>query len=164
MGRAFSIWEAWMKIPEYKTQIVGGVILGLFSLFLYFYLIPTQIVFAKQQMGVSPQYFPSLLAGLLFVLSIALGVVGYRNRNKKNQREYELIWKESKLVLITLVVIALQIVGFTFIGYLIPAMLAIAVCMYIYGHRNYITIAIVSILLPLAVKLFFEKALQVYLP
>jgi membrane-associated HD superfamily phosphohydrolase len=153
-----------MKVPEYKTQIYGGAILGLFSLILYFYIIPTEIVFTKRQMGVSPQYFPNLLAGLLFVLSIALIVDGYKNRRKKNQREYELIWKESRLVLITLGIIALQIVGFDLIGYLVPAMIAIAACMYIYGHRSHVTIVVVSILLPVSVKLFFEKALQVYLP
>ena len=54
--------------------------------------------------------------------------------------------------------------GFDTIGYLIPAMLAIAVLMYIYGHRNYYTIVIISVLLPMAIQLFFEKTLQVYLP
>jgi hypothetical protein len=153
-----------MKVPEYKTQIYGGFILGLFSLILYFYIIPTEIVFTKRQMGVSPQYFPNLLAGFLFVLSIALAAVGYRNRHKKNQPEYELVWKESRLVFITLGIIALQIIGFNLIGYLIPAMLSVAACMYIYGHRNYYTIVIISILLPVAIQLFFEKTLQVYLP
>jgi len=153
-----------MKVPEYKTHIYGGFILGLFSLVLYFFIIPTEIVFVKQQMGVSPQYFPNLLAALLFVLSIALAVNGYRNRNKKIQREYELVWKQSRLVFITLGVIALQIIGFDTVGYLIPAILAIAASMYIYGHRNYITIGVVSVLLPVAIRLFFEKTLQVYLP
>ena len=153
-----------MKIPEYKAQINGGIILGLFSLALYFFIIPREIVFVKQQMGVSPQYFPNFLAGLLFVLSVALGVDGYRSRNKKNQKVIDITWKETRLVAITLGVIALQNIGFDTIGYLIPAMLAIAALMYVYGHRNYITIVIVSVLLPVAIKLFFEKALQVYLP
>ena len=153
-----------MEIPEHKAQIGGGIILGVFSLVLYFLIIPMEIVYVKQQLGVSPQYFPNLLAGLLFVLSVALGVDGYRSRNKKNQNVIAISWKETKLVAITLGVIALQNVGFEAIGYLIPAMLAIGVLMYFYGHRNYITIAVVSILLPVAIQLFFEKTLQVYLP
>ena len=153
-----------MKIPEYKAQIHGGIILGLFSLALYFFIIPKEIVFVKQQMGVSPQYFPNFLAGLLFVLSVALGVDGYRSRNNKNQKDIDLTWKETRLVAITLGVIALQNIGFETIGYLVPAMLAIAALMYVYGHRNYITIVAVSVLLPVAIKLFFEKTLQVYLP
>jgi membrane-associated HD superfamily phosphohydrolase len=153
-----------MKIPEYQAQIGGGVILGLFSLALYFFIIPREIVFVKQQMGVSPQYFPNLLAGLLFVLSVALGIDGYRSRNKRIQNAFEITWNETKLVAVTLGVIAVQIVGFDNIGYLIPAMVAIAVLMYAYGHRNYITLALVSILLPVAIQLFFEKTLQVYLP
>lgn len=153
-----------MKIPEYKAQIGGGFILGLFSLLLYFVVIPREIVFAKQQLGVSPQYFPNLLAGMLFALSAALGIDGYRIRNKRHQRQFDITWKETKLVAVTLAVIALQIIGFDAVGYLIPAMLAIAALMYVYGHRNYITIVVVSVLLPAAIKLFFEKTLHVYLP
>lgn len=153
-----------MKIPEYKAQIGGGCILGLFSLILYFFIIPREIIFSKQQLGVSPQYFPNLLSGLLFMLSVALGIDGYRSRDKKNQKTFDITWKETRLVAVTLGVIALQIIGFDTIGYLIPAILAIAVLMYVYGHRNYITIVVVSVLLPVAIKLFFEKTLQVYLP
>jgi len=153
-----------MKIPEHKAQVWGGVILGLFSILLFFFIIPREIVFAKQQLGVSPQYFPNLLAGILFILSVALGIDGYRGRNKKNQKSFDITWKETRLVAITLGVIALQIVGFDTIGYLVPAMLAIATLMFMYGHKNYITIVAVSILLPVAIQLFFVKTLQVYLP
>ncbi|MDL2210100.1 tripartite tricarboxylate transporter TctB family protein [Desulfovibrio sp. OttesenSCG-928-O18] len=153
-----------MKIPEYKTHIYGGIILGMVALLLYFVIIPREIVFTQQKMGVSPQYFPNLLAGMLFVLAIALGINGYRNRNRPVRREYTVVWKETRLVIFTLAVIGVQIIGFDTIGYLIPAMLAIAVCMYIYGHKNYITIVIVSVALPVGIMLFFEKTLQVYLP
>jgi hypothetical protein len=153
-----------MKIRESKAQIGGGSLLGVFSLALYFYIIPTQIIFVKQQLGVSPQYFPNILAGFLFILSLALGFQGYRGRNRINQKTYSVTWQETKLVLLTLLIIGLQIIGFEQIGYLIPAILAIAVCMFIYGHKNYVTIALVSILLPLSIKLFFEQMLQVYLP
>lgn len=153
-----------MKIPEYKAQMGAGCVLSIFSLLLYFVVIPGEIVFTRQQMGVSPQYYPNLLAGLLFIVSIALGINGYRDRNKKVRAEYSITWKEVRFVIVTLAVIALQIIGFDHIGYLIPAMLAIAVCMFFYGHRNYITIVLISVLLPLGIKLFFEKALQVYLP
>ena len=153
-----------MKIPEYKAQMGAGCILSIFSLLLYFVIIPKEIVFTKQQMGVSPQYYPNLLAGLLFVVSVALGVNGYRSRNRKIRQEYSVTWQEARFVIVTLGVIALQIIGFDYIGYLIPAMLAIAACMFFYGHKNYITIVLISVLLPIGIKMFFEKALQVYLP
>ena len=153
-----------VRIPEYKAQIYGGVILGIFALLLYFVIIPREIVFTRHQMGVSPAYFPNLLAGLLFILSICLAVDGYWKKTKKTQKEFVFIWKETRLVLVTLLVIALQTIGFDTIGYLIPAILAIAVLMYVYGHRKYITIAAVSVALPVTVKFFFESTLQVYLP
>lgn len=153
-----------MKIPEYKAQIGGGFILGLFSLALYFFIIPKEIVFTKQQMGISPRYFPNLLAGMLFVLSVALGVDGYRSRHKRIRKTFDITWRETRLVAVTLGVIALQIIGFNTIGYLIPAMLAIAVLMHIYGHKNRITILATAVLLPIGIQLFFEKTLQVQLP
>jgi hypothetical protein len=153
-----------MQIPEYKAQIGGGLILALFSILLYFYIIPTQVTFGSRQMGVSPRFFPDILALLLFIFSVALSIDGYRMRNRKNQKVFSFVAKEVRLVLLTLLVIALQTVGFQTIGYVIPAMLALAVCMYLYGQRNLVKIALISVLLPLGIKLFFEKGLQVYLP
>jgi membrane-associated HD superfamily phosphohydrolase len=153
-----------MQIPESKAQIGGGIILSLFSILLYFYIIPTQILFSSRQMGVSPRFFPNALALLLLVFSLALIVDGYRMRNKKNQKVFSFAAKEVRLVFITLLVIALQIIGFQTIGYLVPAALALAVCMYLYGQRNYLKIALIAVLLPLGIKLFFVQALQVYLP
>ncbi|MDR1243132.1 MAG: tripartite tricarboxylate transporter TctB family protein [Deltaproteobacteria bacterium] len=153
-----------MQIPEYKAQIGGGVILALFSCLLYFYIIPTQVIFASRQMGVSPRFFPDILALLLFIFSIALGIDGYKMRNREKQKVFSFVAKEVRLVFLTLLIIALQTVGFQTIGYLIPAILALAVCMFLYGQRSLIKIALVSILLPWGIKLFFEKTLQVYLP
>ncbi len=153
-----------IQIPEYKAQIGGAVFFGILALLLYFVIIPREIVFAKQQMGVSPSYFPNMLCGLLFVFSLALGIDGYRSRNNKKQNFYAFSLKETRLVAITLVIIALQILAFDQIGYLVPAMAAIAACMYVFGHRNYITIVLISVLLPIGIKMSFEKLLQVTLP
>ncbi len=153
-----------VQIPEHKAQIGGAVFFGLLSLLLYFVIIPREIVFAQQKMGVSPSYFPNMLSGLLFIFAVALGVDGYRMRHRKKQRIYSFSLQETKLVAVTLILIGLQIVGFDLIGYLVPAMAAIAACMYVFGHRNYLTIIVISVLLPVAIKLFFEKMLQVSLP
>jgi hypothetical protein len=152
------------QIPEYKAQIGGAVFFGLLSLLLFFVIIPREIVFAQQKMGVSPSYFPNLLSGLLFIFAVALGVDGYWMRKKKKQRVYTFSLQETKMVTITLIIIALQILAFDQIGYLIPAMAAIAACMYVFGHRKYLMIVLVSVLLPIGIKMSFEKLLQVTLP
>ena len=82
----------------------------------------------------------------------------------ENQRVYAFSLQETRMVAVTLAIIALQILAFDRIGYLIPAMAAIAACMYIFGHRKYLTIALVSVLLPIGIKLSFEKLLHVVLP
>lgn len=153
-----------MRISESKAQMVGGGILSLFALILYFVIIPAEIVFTKVSMGVSPRYFPDLLAGLLFIFAVALAVDGYRMRNRKTMKSYSVTAKDLRIVFFTLGIIALQIVGFDQIGYLIPAIIAIAACMYMYGQRNYLVIVLVSVLLPVGIKYFFEQMLQVALP
>ena len=153
-----------MQIPESKAQMYGGTILAIFALVLFFLIIPAEIVFVTQKMGVSPRYFPNALAWMLFAFSVGLVVDGYRSRNKKKQRFYAVNAKEVRIVFLTLGIIALQIIGFDTIGYLIPAGLALAACMYLYGQRNYLIIILISVLLPFGIKLFFENTLQVYLP
>jgi len=156
-----------VQIPEYKARIGAGIFFALLALLLYFVIIPNGIMIAKlpsQMAGVSPRYFPNLLAGLLFVFAVALGIDGYRMRHKKKQSIHTFSLRETRMVAITLLIIALQILAFERIGYLIPAMAAIAACMYVFGHRKYLTIALVSVLLPVGIKLSFEKLLQVWLP
>ena len=85
-----------MRISESKAQMFGGALLSLFALILYFVIIPAEIVFSRVQMGVSPRYFPNLLAGLLFVFAVALAVDGYRMRDRKNMKEYSITAKDLR--------------------------------------------------------------------
>lgn len=151
-----------MKILEYKAQIGGGALFAIFSVLLYWVIIPSQITVTRQQMGVSPRFFPELLAVLLFLFSVALAVNGWRIRDRENQKEIVFEPREVRLVLLTLGVISLQTIGFNLIGYLVPAILAIAVCMYMYGQRNWLKIVLVSVLVPVGIKSLFS--LQMYLP
>lgn len=153
-----------MRIPEYKARIGGGIFMALFALALYFFIIPAEINLVRQKIGASPRLFPNILAWGLFLFSVALTVEGYKIRNDEHQNSYTFGWKESRIVLATLGIIAVQAIGFDAIGYLIPASLALAACMYLYGQRNYLLIILISVLLPLGIKLFFAKTLQVYLP
>ena len=153
-----------MKIPEYKAQIGGGILLALFSILLHFVLIPWQISLPRQHMGISPRFYPELLAGLLFILAIALALEGWRMREKKNQAVFTFESKEVRLVVLTLAIISLQIIAFNLIGYLIPAILAMAVCMYLYGQRSWLKIVLLSVSIPVSIKLIFEYGMQVHLP
>ena len=151
-----------VRISEYKAQIGCGIFFAAFAIILYFILIPSQIEVTRQQIGQSPRFFPELLAGLLFLFAVGLTASGWRMRDKKNQKEIVFEAKEVKLVLVTLAIISLQTIGFAFIGYLIPAILAMAVCMYAYGQRNWLKIVLISVLVPVGIKYLFS--LQMYLP
>lgn len=152
-----------MTLNESRVGIFGGIFWILFGLFLYFYLIPGQIADARQY-GVSPRYVPNAVAGLISLFGVAMSITGYRGRNKKNQAQYTFNARELRFIAFSLLVIMANIIAFTYIGYLVPAMFAIAVLMYGYGNRNYIKIALCSVIVPLCIKLFFAYTLQMYLP
>ncbi|MDL2209617.1 tripartite tricarboxylate transporter TctB family protein [Desulfovibrio sp. OttesenSCG-928-O18] len=152
-----------MTFNESRVGIFGGIFWILFGMFLYFYLIPDQIADAKQY-GVSPRYVPNAVAGLICLIGAAMSVTGYLGRNKKKQAQYTFHARELRFIVFSLLVIMGNIVAFTYVGYLAPAMVAIAVLMYGYGNRNYIKIALYSVIVPLCIKYFFAYTLQMYLP
>lgn len=152
-----------MTFNESRVSIFGGIFWILFGLFLYFYLIPDQVADATTY-GVSPRFVPNGVAGLICLFGAGMSIVGYLGRNKKNQSQYEFNARELRFILFSLLVIMANIIAFSLIGYLASAILAIAILMYGYGNRNYIKIALCSILVPVCIKLFFAHTLQMYLP
>lgn len=152
-----------MIFLESKVERAGGIILGSFSLIVYFLVIPTEIT-EVQRFGVSPRFMPELVCMLLLVSAICLFVNGYMNRNNANQKVYRISPTESKLVLKSLLLITLYIVAFDWLGYMIPTIAALAIFMYTYGQRNIKLIVLISLALPTLIYVFFTKVLQMPLP
>ena len=50
------------------------------------------------------------------------------------------------------------------IGFVFSTILLLLAAMLIYGHKNKLTVVLVSILLPIALKLLFQYVLKVALP
>ncbi len=151
-------------IKESATFIWGGVFWLLFALLLRFVLIPWQIADEIPQSGTSARYIPTAIAYLLMVFGLALGYNGFRMRNAENQRAYVFNLPNMRLVLYSLLIVSANIIAFDLFGYIIPAVCTLAVLMLLYGNRNYLKIAIISLCLPFVIDKFFRMALQMYLP
>jgi glycosyltransferase involved in cell wall biosynthesis len=152
-----------MNFLESKVEQVGGIILGAFSLIVYFIIIPAEITEVRR-FGVSPRFMPELVCVLLFAAAVCVFANGYKNRNNVKQKIYKISPTESKLVLKSLLLITLYILAFDLVGYMIPTIAALAVFMYIYGQRNKKLIFLISLGLPVLIYVFFTKVLQMPLP
>ncbi|MBS7525271.1 tripartite tricarboxylate transporter TctB family protein [Fusibacter paucivorans] len=152
-----------MEIKESSVEKYGGIVIGLLTLLLYFWVIPSQIGHVKK-VPVEPQTLPKILAIIMFVLSIALSVTGHLNRHKANQKVYKVALSEMKLVFFSLGVLIVYTVVVSHIGYMITTVASLAALMYAFGQRNRIKLIGVSVLVPLGIMIFFTKLMQIHLP
>ena len=74
-----------MNFAESKVEQAGGILLSIFSLIVYFLVIPAEIS-GSRGIGVSPRFMPELVCMILFVFAICLFVSGYKKRNNVRQR------------------------------------------------------------------------------
>ncbi|MDT8903443.1 tripartite tricarboxylate transporter TctB family protein [Anaeroselena agilis] len=152
-----------MEISESRAEQAGGIILGVFSLLLYFVIIPAEIADVRG-MGVSPRFMPQAVGILLFILAVSLFISGYRKRDRQGQKTYSLSRHEAKLVVKSLAVVAAYIVAFDMVGYLIPTIVVLGLLMYMYGQRKKKVLFSVALGLPVMIYLFFTKVLHMVLP
>ena len=152
-----------MKISESKAEQGAGLLLAVFSLTLYFVIIPGQIQDVKT-FGVSPRFMPNIVAMSILILSSSLFISGYLCRHNEQQKTYTINAAETKLVLVSLLLIALNIVALDYLGYIITTILALGTLMHIYGQKNKKLIILVAVLTPLVIYQFFTKLLQMTLP
>ena len=152
-----------MNIPESKVDQAGGLILGVFSLLLYFVIIPAEVV-DVHKFGLSPRFLPETVSLFLLFLACSLFVSGYRKKGQENQKIYTVNPQELKLIGKSLALFVLYVIAFDLFGYMIPTIIALSIFMYMYGQRKIKLLATISIGLPIAIYLFFTKALQMVLP
>ncbi len=152
-----------MEITESRAEQAGGVILGVFSLLLYFVIIPAEIADARS-MGVSPRFMPEAVAILLFILAVLLFISGYRKKGQPGQKTFSLSRHEAVLVMKSLAMVAVYIIMFDLVGYIISTMVTLGLLMYMYGQRKKKVLVSVTLALPVLFYLFFTKVLNMVLP
>lgn len=152
-----------MEINESKAERVCGIIVFVFGLILYFFIIPMTIKDITTQ-GISPRALPQALTLLMTAFSVPLFIGGYKKRNDENQKIYTIKMVELKLVVISLLIMAANIVCYGFIGYLPTTIISLAALQWIFGQRGKLKIILTSVLTPVVIWLFFVKVLIIFLP
>lgn len=159
-----------LKKDQQKTQKMG-VVVFLFTMFTLFYLIPTQIMVPStvKVFYMSPAFFPQMLTGILAVLALTLVIwpgstarVEEVEEDESGESRTEFNYQKVTITFIILLIYAFILIKF--LGFLFATILVLAALMLYAGNRNYRSIALLSILIPVILVLFFSKFAYVPFP
>ena len=157
------IFAAWGEAECLRRDLYFGLVILLFSLVLTFWLIPSFIAdYSTGEQGLSPRFFPYLVALTMVLLSLILIFKALRPAADQTKKEKSRPVDRSTGICIGIFLTYQQAISI--IGLIPASFLALIGLMILYGFRNWIIIGIFSAALITVLSFFFEKVAQVPLP
>jgi hypothetical protein len=149
------------KVPKRDLFLAVGVLI--FSLALACWLIPDYVAgYTTGTHGLSPRFFPYLIAGTLALLGLILLVTTLRPGVREKMRaEGE---RPSSITFICIIIFFAYYFAVIFIGLVPASFLALMALMRLSGFRSWVKVLVFSASLVLVLFLFFEKVAQVPAP
>lgn len=158
-----------MTLLNNKNFVTGVVMLsvGLVTLFL---LIPLGVDEPKKikYAALSPSYYPRIIATGLCLLGLVIAIQSYwsylsetpqeEDRNDENRPDAT---QRITIVFGLLTAMALTLTTF---GFVLVAALGLGAAIRFAGERNYLLIASMAIIIPLALYFFFQKVAGIPIP
>ena len=140
-----------------------------FCVFTYFILIPTIPlgIDTDAELGFfSPRVFPKVITALIAILSVFLGINAFKSKMNKTETESESRENVSAYsgAGIVLAVGFIYTYMLDWIGYTLSTPIVLAFYLKFFGAKNWIKIALISILTTVLLYFFFGKILKVMLP
>lgn len=141
---------------------IVGVLLILFSLMMYFVIIPSQVKHIEGY-GISPQTFPKLMAVLLFVFSVIYTIQSCMN--KEQETSYSHSSREQFIrFIVTILITVIYIMCIGKFGYIVSTIIALGAYLYMFGVRDWKITVPIMIITPIMIKIFFTCFLNMVLP
>lgn len=140
-------------------DISTGVILFIFSIFGY--IIAND--FSEPNDFYGPDFFPKLILIALAILSLGLGIKGVINLKDDKSKNY-LDKKVFFLILVYILLLIVYINLFFITGFIISTIIFLIVAQYLFGLRKWITIFLVSIIVPFTLYYLFTALFNIPLP
>jgi len=166
------------RIFNFNTAL--ALLIIVFSIVLYFYIIPTQIDKPRLVIGRNPldaDMFPQVMAITLFIIGLIYLLVSFRIRETNGFKSLD---REAITnVMVTIIACAIYSfilvgndtghhIGVDFgdlkIGFVVPSVILIFVLSLFYGNANWWLAAIVSVVVPVFIYLVFTRYLLQSLP
>jgi len=146
-----------------RTNLYLASGLAVFALALGLWLIPGFVSsFTTGKHGLSPRFFPYLVAAALGLLSLSLLIKNIRPNQETGSRVEDKRVTGSTLLCILLFFLYFIIIDW--IGLVPASFLALIALMRLYGFRNWLWVFIFSVVLVVLLFFFFEKVALVPLP
>lgn len=150
-------------IERNRRDIYLSIGVALFSLILISWLIPGFVSdYTTGGRGLSPRFFPYLIAIILALLSLLLLYKNLRQTAGPVEPGKGKVIDRSTIICIVFFLVCQQSIAF--IGLIPASFITLIVLMFLYGFRNWLTIGAFSIILIVVLSMFFEKVALVPLP
>lgn len=144
-----------------NDQMIGFVLL-LFSLALYFIIIPREVQQPNRVgVGLAPSFFPNIIAFVLAFLSVILFSKAYIVKKNESPQAVRLF---NHRVIVTIGLFGVYMLLTLVIGYLLASILMLAAFLLFLGTRNKWVIVLLAITFPLLLNWFFSKIMIIMLP
>ena len=143
-----------------KANLVSGILLLIFSIVLFFWLIPTQVEEAYDGQ-VSPRLLPQICAIGIGILSVILIFTNIRAFTEPGAKDAPpaLSWLEVRAWLVVAGMLAICIVVFTLTGPIAACVLLICGILFFMGERRILPYVLIPAVLLTASYFMFYKLL-----
>lgn len=146
-----------MKVADIIGGVVG-ILIGLYAIWEGSNMPPDLI------MKVGPSFFPTVLAGLLIIFSVASIIFALRGKSKGSVEPLKLSDKGVQRGLITLAATIVFCAVLEPLGFIPSAILFLIPMMLLMGNRKPLQLIIAPVLVTFSIWLIFEKLLNLSLP
>jgi len=151
-----------------RTNLIVGIVFFIFSLFYYFYLIPTQIISSTAESEFAgrifrPETFPQITIAIFGLLSVFLAGNALR---EKGAPEFMsgLSRRSSFQAFFVFVLAVFYVYGLEWFGFHLTSPIFLAILVIFFGTRDWRFVAPVALLTPVVIERFFWFSFKVILP
>ena len=151
-----------------RTNLIVGIFFFIFSLFYYFYLIPTQIILSTIESEFAgrifrPETFPQIAISIFGVLSVLLAGNALREKGAPEFMSGSSRRSSFQAIFVfTLVVI--YVYALEWLGFYLTSPIFLAILIIFYGTRDWRFVAPVALLTPVVIERLFWFSFKVVLP
>jgi hypothetical protein len=145
------------------VDLVCGAVLCALSLALIFIVIPADNPGGRWT-GLSPYFFPIVVAGAIAFFSLALSVQAARQTYSAEEKSPPIAWSQLAMLLLAMAVIIAGVIGISRLGVWIGGPLLIAAIMLFMGERSPVFILPTAIIPVLVVHVLVNQFLGSPLP
>ncbi len=159
-----------MKNITNLTDFIVGCMGVLFSLYVYYIIIPATISIPDRELTFyqRPDALPTAVILIILVISLIITIGSFSKKNATtDQKPLEIAKIIREVALPVSIVVACCMVFLIFlprIGYIPVSIVFLASLFLIYGLKNILMLLTLSITVSIGLFYFFERALRIFLP